>query len=283
MSRVIAWFSHGACSAIATKMTLEKYGPDVVIASINPGREHPDNVRFHADCERWFDHEIITLRSEKYLDHIDVARRTRYVNGPGGARCTTELKKAVRHAFERPDDLHVFGYAKNKRDEDRAVNFAANNPVTDVWFPLIQRRLYKSHCLALVERAGIELPWMYLNGYVNNNCIGDLSLPWKFDHEEVYVLGAGFDGKRDCGSVLRHPPEQSMGRLHPHQKPVGLLSMLLSKLPGEALIIDPCMGVGSTLVAAKARGHRVIGIESDERYCEIAARRLSQEVLSLGV
>lgn len=172
MSRVIAWFSHGVCSAVATRMTLAKYGPDVVIACINPGREHPDNVRFRADCEAWFDHEIIVLRSVKYTDHIDVARRTRYVNGPGGARCTTELKKAVRHAFERPDDLHVFGYAKNKRDEDRAINFAANNPVTDVWFPLIQRRLYKSHCLALVERAGIELPAMYRMGYVNNNCIG---------------------------------------------------------------------------------------------------------------
>ena len=111
--------------------------------------------------------------------------------------------------------------------------------------------------------------------------MGDLSLPWKFDHEEVYVLGGGFEGRRDCGSVLRHPPEQSMGRLHPHQKPVGLLSMLLDKLPGEALVIDPCMGVGSTLVAAKARGHRAIGIEADERYCEIAARRLAQEVLAL--
>lgn len=153
-------------------MTLDKYGPDVVIAAINPGREHADNPRFRADCEAWFDHEIIVLRSEKYVDHIDVVRRTRYVNGPGGARCTAELKKAVRHAFEHPDDLHVFGYAKNKRDEDRAINFAKNNPVTDVWFPLIQRRLYKSHCLALVERAGIELPAMYRLGYTNNNCIG---------------------------------------------------------------------------------------------------------------
>lgn len=170
--RVVAWFSHGACSAVATKMALEKYGDDVVIASINPGREHKDNDRFRADCERWYGREIVVLRSEKYIDHIDVARKTRYINGPAGARCTGELKKAVRYGFERPDDLHVFGYAKNKRDEQRAVNFAANNPVTDVWFPLVQRRLYKSHCLALVERAGIELPAMYRLGFVNNNCIG---------------------------------------------------------------------------------------------------------------
>lgn len=110
--------------------------------------------------------------------------------------------------------------------------------------------------------------------------MGDLSIPWKFDHEEIYVLGSGFVGKRDSGSVLRHPPEQSMGRLHPHQKPVGLLSMLLAKVPGE--VLDPCCGVGSTLVAAKARGRTAIGIEMDERYCEVAAKRLAQDVLDLG-
>lgn len=111
--------------------------------------------------------------------------------------------------------------------------------------------------------------------------MGDLSMPWKFDHEEIYVLGSGFAGRRDCGSVLRHPPEQSMGREHPHQKPVGLLSMLLSKCPPGS-VVDPCMGVGSTLVAAKAHGRRCLGIELDERYCEIAAKRLAQEVLDFG-
>jgi hypothetical protein len=111
--------------------------------------------------------------------------------------------------------------------------------------------------------------------------MGDLSMPWKFDHEEVYVLGSGFVGRRDCGSVLRHPPEQSMGRAHPHQKPVGLLSMLLAKLPAGC-VYDPCTGVGSTLVAAKAHGRRSIGIEVSERYCEIAAKRLAQEVLDFG-
>lgn len=172
VGRVVAWFSHGACSAVATKLALDKFGDRVVIASINPGREHPDNERFRADCEAWFGREILVLRSEKYTDHLDVAKRTRYINGPGGARCTTELKKAVRHAFERPDDLHVWGYAKNVKDEKRAVNFVANNPAVDSWFPLIQKRLYKSHCLALVEGMGIDLPFMYRQGYVNNNCIG---------------------------------------------------------------------------------------------------------------
>ena len=108
--------------------------------------------------------------------------------------------------------------------------------------------------------------------------MGDLSIPWKVDHEEVYIIGKGFVGRRDCGSVLRFAPEQSMGRLHPHQKPIPLLISLLLKCPaGE--VFDPFMGSGSTLVAAKALGRRAIGIELEERYCEIAARRLSQGVL----
>lgn len=111
--------------------------------------------------------------------------------------------------------------------------------------------------------------------------MGDLSLPWKPSWQEVYVIGGPWAGRRDCGSVLRCPPEQSMARSHPHQKPVRLLKMLLGKcLPG--VIADPFMGSGSTLRAAKDLGRKAIGVEIEERYCEIAARRMAQEVLDLG-
>lgn len=71
-------------------------------------------------------------------------------------------------------------------------------------------------------------------------------------------------------------------REHVTQKPVQLLQELTRVVGGnDLLLLDPFMGSGSTLVAAKYSGNRCIGIEIEERYCEIAARRLGQEVLAL--
>lgn len=69
--------------------------------------------------------------------------------------------------------------------------------------------------------------------------------------------------------------------VHPTQKPVALLKWCLTLrwTVGYATIADPYMGSGTTLRAAKDLGRKAIGIEIEERYCEIAARRLAQEVL----
>lgn len=100
----------------------------------------------------------------------DVFAKTRYLVGVAGARCTTELKKKVRQAFSRPDDLHVMGF--DASEEDRAARFGANNGEIRTWFPLIPRGLRKGDCLDILRGAGIEVPAMYRLGYQNNNCIG---------------------------------------------------------------------------------------------------------------
>ncbi len=74
--------------------------------------------------------------------------------------------------------------------------------------------------------------------------------------------------------------EHGEPRLHPTQKPLILMRWLLARCP-SGLIVDPFMGSGTTLRAAKDLGRKAIGIEIEERYCEIAARRCAQEVLDL--
>ncbi len=111
--------------------------------------------------------------------------------------------------------------------------------------------------------------------------MGDLSFPWKPSWELIYIRGEGWAGRRDEG-VLRGPTLitwESKGRFHPHEKPVWLASKLISKFSQAATVLDPFMGSGTTLRAAKDLGLKAIGIEIEERYCEIAANRLRQGVL----
>jgi len=69
--------------------------------------------------------------------------------------------------------------------------------------------------------------------------------------------------------------------LHPTQKPVALMNWCLGLVPAAQVILDPYMGSGPVMVAAKHSGRRAIGIEINEEYCEIAATRLAQRVLPL--
>lgn len=120
----------------------------------------------------------------------------------------------------------------------------------------------------------------------NHVGMGALSLPWKPNTEEVYVLGDGFTGHRGS-SVLRHLAiagtvgrAQDGTRHHPTQKPLDLMADLIAKTVGT--VADPFAGSGSTLVAAKQLGRKAIGVELEERYCEVIAKRLAQGVLDFG-
>jgi PP-loop superfamily ATP-utilizing enzyme len=169
--RVVIWFSCGVTSAVAAKLAISKYGKNrCEIVYTDTSSEHEDNRRFLKDCEKWFGKSVTTLKSEKYSNIWDVFEKTRYLVGPRGARCTTELKKVLRHDFQRVDDIQVFGF--DAGEDKRAERFRINNPEVTLETPLIDKGLTKSACLALLRKVGIKEPAIYSLGYKNANCIG---------------------------------------------------------------------------------------------------------------
>lgn len=169
--RVLAWFSCGDASAYAAKLAVEQYGDRCEVLYCDTfAYEHSDNRRFFADVERWLGRNIKVLKSDEYRDIFDVFEKTRWLVGIGGARCTTELKKNVRKAYQRPDDLHVFGFTYE--EGHRISRFHNENPELLATFPLYEQGITKRQCHLAMRDAGIELPMMYRLGYKNNNCIG---------------------------------------------------------------------------------------------------------------
>ncbi len=174
-SKIICWFSCGITSAVACKIAVDKYGADkCLLIYIEIDSAHEDNERFIKECEQWIGVSIIRRRSAKYTDQYDVIKKTKYVNGVGGARCTKELKKDVRASIEKEFmyEGQVFGFEYDKKEINRAIRFAQQYPHTKPIYPLIDRKLTKEQCAWLLWDNKIELPEMYKLGFHNNNCVG---------------------------------------------------------------------------------------------------------------
>ena len=106
--------------------------------------------------------------------------------------------------------------------------------------------------------------------------------PYRRDVEAVFLTGRWPASKANRSSVLRsnmamvggqNSPAGRTG--HPHSKPLDLMEQLLTAAP-PGVVADPFAGSGATLLAARARGRRSIGVELDEHYCEVIASRLAQ-------
>lgn len=189
------WFSCGAASAVATKLMLAE-DPSADVVRIGIAEEHPDNERFAAECSAWFGKPVTVLTAQRYVPGapkdarpaalfpsrissaphgayasiFEVFRQRRYLVGPGNAKCTVVLKKEIRENSGYGHGINVFGYTAE--EQERVNRFIDANPLVKIRTPLIERNLGKADCLAMVERAGIQLPAMYRLGYNNNNCIG---------------------------------------------------------------------------------------------------------------
>lgn len=129
----------------------------------------------------------------------------------------------------------------------------------------------------------VESTNMRVNGMVvwDKQSMG-LGHGFRSQHELVLHASRGVPrvASKGTGNVLDHPRDHGAMDYHPSPKPVPLLRDLIEVVSARGeTILDPFMGAGSTLRAAKDLGRKAIGIELEEKYCEIAAQRLAQEVL----
>lgn len=170
-SRVLAWFSCGAASAVAAKVALERFpGRVEVIYCDTMKSEHPDNPRFLADVERWIGVTVRKIASDRFASVDEVFEKRRYMSGPDGAICTVEMKKVPRFKMQRGDDVHVFGLTADEGKRIRA--FESRNPDMFLSWVLRDAGITKKDCYRILTGAGITLPAMYGLGYRNNNCLG---------------------------------------------------------------------------------------------------------------
>lgn len=168
--RTVVWWSTGAASAVTARMALRDE-PEAIIARCETNNEDPDNYRFEADVMRFLNASVTLLRSFKYSSCWEVWQGERFMSGPNGAPCTREMKVKPRLAFQRPDDIHVFGYTADATDSDRFDALKDNFPDLTVRAPLIEKGITKAATLAMVEAWGIALPRSYAMGFPNANCL----------------------------------------------------------------------------------------------------------------
>lgn len=156
------------------------------------------------------------------------------------------------------------GWGKAKGEADLRNEWDGQPPDADLF------RLILAHSRHAVIWGGnhFELPvsrgWYVWNKPERNFTLAEAELAWTNRDTVIRVYDAN-----------RSDP----GRLHPTQKPLTLMRWCIEKFPDAVAVLDPFMGSGTTLRAAADAGKQAVGIEIEERYCEIAVQRLAQGVL----
>ncbi len=171
---IAVWFSNGAASACALKLTVDKYGRENVRAINNPVVEEDlDNLRFQRDVSAWVGIDIEQAVNPAYPEGsaVKVWDDRKAMSFPKGAPCTLILKKAARQHWERfsKAEHHVFGFTA---DEEARHNRFVLTERENVLPILINAGMTKDDCAAMITSAGIALPRVYSEGYPNANCIG---------------------------------------------------------------------------------------------------------------
>jgi hypothetical protein len=207
---IAVWFSCGAASAVAAKLTLKRYGATHAIRILNNpvAEEDADNRRFLTDVERWLGYPIEIVIASRFpsASAVDVWAKARFMSGPLGAPCTVELKKRARQEWELKNraDWHVLGFTADEVMRHKRFTLTERPNVLPV---LIDAGLTKQDCMDVLTREGIEPPRTYRQGYPNANCIGCVKATsptyWNLvrrEHPEVFAARAA--QSREIGARL---------------------------------------------------------------------------------
>lgn len=167
----VCWISAGVSSFVAgwfVRDTVDKF------IYIDIDDQHPDSLRFIADCEKALGKEIEIIKSTEYSCVGDVCRANRFIVLPFGAKCTQILKRRVRKKWEweHQDYAITYVWGMDSDEKHRADRLYESMPDFEHEFPLIDRNLTKADAHAICASLGIKRPAMYDLGYPNNNCIG---------------------------------------------------------------------------------------------------------------
>lgn len=235
MTVIAVWFSCGAASAAAARLTLDRYpDADVRVCYCPVVEEDADNLRFLSDCEVWLGKKIERVTNPSYpsCSAVEVWNRRRYMSGNRGAPCTLELKKEARRHWEKENkpDWHVLGFTAEEHRRHKWFTLGERSNVLPV---LIDARMTKDDCFNLVRSAGIKLPRIYEMGYPNANCIGCVkaSSPTYWNHvraQHPEVFAGRAEQSRAIGAKLVRVCGK---RMFLDELPVDATGRKLRKLP----------------------------------------------------
>jgi len=216
----------------------------------------------------YYDHDGITIY---HGDCREIAPALSYdavvSDPPYGMNYNTDSSRftGVRHRGRLPSERHAI-----VGDSER---FNPAPWLTKEWVVLFGANHFSNDL-----PTGTMLVWIKRYDDHFGTFLSDAEVAWRKSGHGIYCFRKVFTPTVRMAELGRdHCP-------HPTQKPVGLMNWCIERsgAPTGAVILDPFMGLGSTLVASRDRGGRAIGIEIEEQYCEIAAKRFSQGVLDYG-
>lgn len=176
------------------------------------------------------------------------------------------------------DPPYGINYQSNHRAVKHALIVGDSDLPLDTISYLIDKSTRAAYFFCRWDQLPVMPPPKSVIAWVKNNwSMGDL----QHEHGRQWEACC-FYPKEQHEFITRIPDvivePRTNNELHPTQKPTNLISRIIGANVGE-VVLDPWMGSGTAMLSARAMGRRAIGIEIEERYCEIAANRLRQGVL----